>query len=92
MDHTSSLQISAEVFETHKIPMTKKERSNLRGRLGNLNNELGSFYQNRAREWLRRSADAGEDEETEGPPRQVLVLDHIYYRVTLVVAHLVKLT
>ena len=42
-----TLQISAEVFETHKIPMTKKERSNLRGRLGNLNNELGSFYQNR---------------------------------------------
>ena len=53
--------------------MTKKERSNLRGRLGNLNNELGSFYQNRAREWLRRSADAGEDEETEGPPRQAQI-------------------
>ena len=57
------------MFETQKIPMTKKERSNLRGRLGNLNNELGSFYQNRAREWLRRSAD--EDEETEGTSRLV---------------------
>ena len=58
------IDMSADVFEEHAIPMTKKERANMRGRRGNLNNEIGSFYQNRLRELLRKAAD--EEDEGEG--------------------------
>ena len=58
------IDMSSDVFEAHAIPMTKKERANMRGRRGNLNNEIASFYQNRLRELLRKAAD--QDDEGEG--------------------------